>query len=384
MTTDIHFWEEPLYRLVLQLTVLQIGFLVAVILTIIGVRAFRLHKQRKTKDISSALYTPLMNYLAGDTSLEATYDTLKRYPRRNTCMELENYAIMLGGDALAKIRALYERLNLRNYGIRLSNSLIWWQRLEGIRLLGAAGGHDTVDILLDSLNDGHAIVRLAAARSLGRTKNPKAIEPLLQIMAESKQISQRQIAQTLVAFGPAAYPSLRRIIRQGITETFDHRFIAMALEMLALTGDIESSDPIREALDSTHLEIRIAAYKAAVILHVPLPHSTLKKGLSDPEWPVRAQATLAAGKLTDDSIVPLLAPCLSDSFWWVRNNAGIALSQHGIVGIRELERIRDQSEDRFARDMAARTLTSDPSYHLMQGSDKAPDATPKEAGEDRV
>ncbi|MCP4603177.1 MAG: HEAT repeat domain-containing protein [Proteobacteria bacterium] len=365
MTPTISLWEEPLYRLVLQIMIIQVVFLIFVIIGIILTRSFRLFQQKRNKAISAELYTPLMNYLASDMTLEAVHDLINRYPRGNICRELERYAIMLGGDALSKIRALYERLDLRNFGIRLCHSFIWWRRLEGVRLLGVAGGHDIVDVLLDRLKDSHAIVRLGAARSLGRTKNPRAIEPILKIMAESKRMSRRQLAQTLVAFGPASHPALRRIIRREVSESYDEHFIAMALEMLALTGDIESVEDIKAVLDSTHLEVRIAAFKACVILHIPLSASVLEKGLADSEWPVRAQAALAAGKTGDTSVVYSLGACLSDGNWWVRHNAGFALHKLGTKGIDELERVRDESHDRFARDMATRTLTNDPTYKTV-------------------
>ncbi|MDJ0761930.1 MAG: HEAT repeat domain-containing protein [Myxococcota bacterium] len=369
MYPTAHLWEEPLYRLILQITLLQVFILSAVIIGIIVVRSLRLHGQQRAKHFSSELYAPLMTYLAGDMSLEAAYDLVVKYPRQTICRELERYAIMLGGDALAKIRALYERLNLRNYGIKLSHSWVWWRRLEGVRILGAAGGHDIVDVLLDSLSDRHAVVRLAAARSLGRTKNPRAIEPILGIMAESKQLSQRQLAQTLVAFGPAAYPALRRIVRQGARAPSDHRFIAMALEMLALTGDIESSREIRAALTSENIEVRIAGYKSAMLLHIPLLVTDLTQGLGDDEWPVRAQAALAAGKTGDPAIVKKLGECLSDRSWWVRNNAATALHQLGMTGLNELEHIRLNSQDAFARDMATRILSTDPAYSLVRYSE---------------
>ncbi|MCP4680173.1 MAG: HEAT repeat domain-containing protein [Deltaproteobacteria bacterium] len=367
MMPDISIWEEPLYRLVLQITMLQIGILAVIAVGIVVVRGVRVHQLKRNDTISRQLFTPLMSFIAREISLEEIHGFLKGYSRYNICLELERYSALISGEGLSHIRALYERLDLRNYGIKLSHSFLWWRRLEGVRLLGAAGGHDIVDVLLESLSDPHAIVRLAAARSLGNTRNPRAIEPLLKTMAESTQLSRRQLAQTLIAFGPAAHPSLRRILRGEREEIFDHRFIAMTIEMLALTGDIESGDAIREALTSPHIEVRIAAFKAVQIMHLPLQSQALETGLADREWAVRAQAALAAGKLGRASIVPVLGSCLSDDAWWVRSNAGQALANCGTEGIGELKRISLESDDRFARDMATRTLTNDPSYNFRSG-----------------
>jgi HEAT repeat protein len=360
------FWEEPLYRLVLHIALGQVVFLAVVIIGIVLIRSLRIYRQNNNKRISQQLFTPLMRFLAKEISLDEAYQAVKEYPRHNICMELERYAIMLKGSALADIRDLYECLDLRRHGRRLNRSLFWWRRLEGVRLLGAAGGHDISDILLKRLDDSHNIVKLAAARALGSIDDENAIKPIIRIMAESKQMSRRQLAQTLIAFGPAAYPHLREIIRKEILNPRDSRFIAMILEVLAITGDIESGPEIRAALLSPHLEIRIAAFKATIILHLPLVPIELKNGLIDKEWQVRAQAALAAGKLGDSSIIEDLGKCLCDTSWWVRYNAGIALFQLGPDGIEKLEQIAQSNEDAFARDMAARTLTSDPTYQVLQ------------------
>jgi HEAT repeat protein len=111
--------------------------------------------------------------------------------------------------------------------------------------------------------------------------------------------------------------------------------------------------------------VRIAAFKAAALLHLPLQNEMLIGGLEDDAWQVRAQAALAAGKIKKASVVPHLGACLSDRSWWVRNNAGTALFNCGRPGVEELERVIEESDDPFARDMAMRTLTSDPLYHVL-------------------
>jgi HEAT repeat protein len=140
--------------------------------------------------------------------------------------------------------------------------------------------------------------------------------------------------------------------------------------MLALTGDIESAPEIKKMLTSPDREVRIAAFKAAVLLHIPLSKESLSVGLKDESWSVRAQAAIAGGKIGDTSIIDELATCLGDSNWWVRSNAGTALAALGLPGQKKLELVYRESEDPFARDMAARTLTSDPSYEFVPESKK--------------
>lgn len=358
-------WEEPLYRFIIQVTIAEIVMLALIMLGVIVVRQARILSERRRDKVAAALFDPLMHYLAGDRSLDETHALLRRFPKRIVCLEFEKYVMMLDGRALSRIRALYAALDLRTLGMNLAHSVYWWRRLEGVRLLGAAAGDDVVDILMDAVRDRSPVVRLAAVRSLGRIRSIKSIRPLLDMLSEAEHMSRRQLAQTLVAFGTDVQPFLKRILVEVLDKDGDPHFLATVLEVLALTGDVDCKGEVLLAMQSDKLEVRIAAYKAATLLHLPLATQTLLKGIADSEWQVRAQAALAAGKMKDTRVIPELGACLSDRNWWVRNNAGTGLFNCGRRGIAELYRIAAESDDRFARDMAMRILTADPLYHEM-------------------
>ncbi len=359
----VHLWEEPLYRFILQITIAEIIFLALIIIGVIFVRQARIVSERRRRRIAGALTPKIMAYLAGDTSIEETYMMIRRFPRRVVCLELEKYVMMLDGKALFRVRALYDKLALRQVGIRLSASSFWWRRLEGVRLLGAAAGEESVEILMDAVRDKSPVVRLAAVRSLGRIRSIKSIRPLLDMLSKAEHMSRRLLAQTLIAFGHDVRPFLVRILSDELEKGDNPQFLATVLEVLALTGDVDCKPEVLRAIESPLLEVRIAAFKAATLLHLPLSTEILKKGITDADWQVRAQAVVAAGKLKDTQVIPEIGVCLTDRSWWVRSNAGQGLFNCGPKGIAELYRIAAESEDKFARDMAMRTLTSDPLYH---------------------
>lgn len=378
MQDEAHtLWEEPLYRFILQLTIAEIGMLALIMLGVIFIRQARILAERRRDKVAKALFDPLMRYLAGDVSLDDTYEFLRRFPRRIVCLEFEKYVMMLDGRALSRIRALYARLDLRILGMKLAHSAYWWRRLEGVRLLGATAGDDVVDILMDAVRDRSPVVRLAAVRSLGRIRSIKSIRPLLDMLSEAENMSRRQLAQTLVAFGTDVQPFLKRILVEVLDKDGNPHFLATVLEVLALTGDVDCKGEVLLAMESDKLEVRIAAYKAATLLHLPLATKTLLNGIHDSDWQVRAQAALAAGKMKDTRVIPELGACLSDRSWWVRNNAGAGLFNCGRKGVAELYRIAAESEDRFARDMAMRTLTADPLYFEMN-NERLPKETTEE------
>ena len=360
-------WEEPLYRFILQITLLEIAMLGVIILGVIITRQVRLFSERRRARFAGQLFEPLMLYIAGDASLDDIYTKVRHIPKRIICLELERYVSMLDGRTLSRIRALYERLDLRNFGMKLAGSVFWWRRLEGVRLLGATSGEDIIEILMEAIQDKSPVVRLAAVRALGRIRSTKSIRPLLDMLSKAEHMSRRQLAQTLIAFGTDIQPFLKRILNETLDQEHpDSQFISTVLEVLALTGDIDCEKEVKRALVAKQLEIRIAAFKAAALLHLPLSTDELRHGLEDDAWQVRAQAAVVAGKLKDDSVIAPLGACLSDRSWWVRNNAGVGLFSCGKRGIRELHRIAHNSDDKFARDMAMRTLTSDPMFHAFE------------------
>ena len=171
----LSLWEEPLYRLILQITVAEVVLLGVIMVGIVVTREIRVVQNRRNQRISKALFDPFMGYLAGDLTLEEIHEIVRRIPKRTVCLALERYALMLEGETLSKMRALYERLKFRHLGLKLAGSLFWWRRLEGMRLLGATGGDEIVDVLMGAIQDSHPVVRLAAVRSLGRIRNTRAI-----------------------------------------------------------------------------------------------------------------------------------------------------------------------------------------------------------------
>ena len=369
-------WEEPLYRFILQITIAEIIFLALIILGVIAARQMRLIREKRRARIASAIFDPLMRYLAGDMSIDEIHQTLHKYPKTVVCLELERYVTMLDGRTLSRIRALYEQLNLRNYGIKLAYSRVWWRRLEGARLLGATSGEAVAEVLMELVTDDNPVVRLAAVRSLGRIRHTRAIRPLLDMLSKAEQMSRRQLAQTLIAFGSDVQPYLKEILREEMDAHGDPSFLATILEVLALTGDASSEPEVQLAIASTQLEVRIAAYKAAALLHLPLEPTVLVSGLEDDAWQVRAQAAVAAGKLKETRVIEELGACLSDRSWWVRSNAGNALFSCGKPGVEMLEEIVATSGDPFARDMALRTLTSDPLYEVVEQRQSLPMGSP--------
>lgn len=363
---------DPLYRLVVRIISVQFVALVAVLATVVFIRLRRIRQRRERMAANRTIAPILVRYLGGEIPLSEVIKTLRPLPKEQAAEILESYASAIASRLQEDLIALYRGLGLIDFAVRRSRSFIWWRRLEAVRILGMLEGKVEPQILFDRLRDPVPAVRLAAARGLGRSGDPRAVDPLLASLATPAGLSRPQIAAILVDLGASAHPRLRALLRKPPQTRAEARLYATILEVLALSGDTRAAPYIQYALTDQDPEIRIAAFRAAGILRLTLAPDDIVMGLEDDRWEVRAQAARTAGRVGLKEMVPHLATRLSDTTWWVRLNAASALRDLGESGLAELARLAADSNDPFARDMAARILTEDPrigsSYLLGRGA----------------
>ncbi len=355
-------WADPTYGTLMRISIVQVTLLAAVCISVAAIRWRRNTESVRTRAFHDVAQQALLALLAEEMEEVEVARVLRRLPRRDLCSILERYTTHLRGGSRETLEGLYGALGLRRYALRLSDSWLWWRRLEGIRLLGAMGGGLAQEVLVERLGDKHDAVRLAAARALAQSRDISVLPSLIDALGGAYRISRRQLAETLIDFGPRAWPSLRETLQSPPRHEGERRLHTTILEVLALSGDLQAASVIQDILGSEDMELRIAGYKAIMLLHLNLAAAQLRVGLRDKTWEVRSQAAKACGHAGHLELVEDLGVALSDDEWWVRFNAARALEQLGPEGRGELERVVYAGVDSYARDAALQVLTEDPAY----------------------
>lgn len=115
-------------------------------------------------------------------------------------------------------------------------------RQAAANVLATCGTKDHAAALLRLLKDGDISARQAAMRGLGRLKDKRAVEPLVEIVATGGPEAHQAVA-ALSACGPEAESAVLRLLKEKHVESRRH-----ACNILRQIGTRKSLEPLREVM----------------------------------------------------------------------------------------------------------------------------------------
>jgi hypothetical protein len=137
-------------------------------------------------------------------------------------------------------------------------------RHTALTVLANHGAKEQVPLLIKALNDPDAGMRATIAKGLGRIKDPRAMEPLVNLLAtgQSDQPYYRPphesaAADALVLLGPAAEPAVLALLKEKNIETR-----CQACNILRQIGTRKSLSPLRDLTFNPSKELSEAAAEA--------------------------------------------------------------------------------------------------------------------------
>jgi HEAT repeat protein len=137
-------------------------------------------------------------------------------------------------------------------------------RHAALTILANHGGKEQVPLLIKALNDPDAAMRTTIARGLGRIKDPRAIEPLANLLATApsdqpyfRPNRENAVADALVQIGPAAEPAALALLKEKNIETR-----CQACDILKQIGTKKSLGPLKDQTVNPSKELSEAAAEA--------------------------------------------------------------------------------------------------------------------------
>jgi hypothetical protein len=204
----------------------------------------------------------------------------------------------------------------------------------------------TVVALRYALDDNEPEVRLAAALALAELGNAPpvaAIVSRLQAGTDQPTLLLRRLFRLIVAESP------HDVIRIADGQLGTAGLRPFAIGALASTGSHEHSALLRVLAFDADLEVRTAALAGLAMLGQPDVADVIRDAMRDPAWQVRVAAINAARRLDLGSLVPDLIGCLDDEIWWVSFRAAEALTALGETGLNALRAIAASETERRGR-----------------------------------
>ena len=368
--------RDPLYRFAVWIILLQLGFILGAALIAGLIRWLKPRWDEKRMHEEASARQELLNLLGKRDQEEeerAAIELLEEVSMRSIINAFEQIVTRVSEVEQRRLRGSLIALAIENYALTLTRSFLWWRRLEGVLLLRSVGAETSESALVNLMSDQHPSVSFYAAWALARVSPVRGLEELIPYIetetnvAPSKVTLKRKVhrrdqlylsfSQQVTLLKELQLELLSEAELEAIFERLGDPLKPVMIEALIQSGRGRALSIVRIGINSVNDEVRIASYKAAVTSKLSLSEEELSRGLSDPVWPVRAQAVKAVGALKVLNLIPQVSRCLSDEQWWVRNNSAHALVQLGATGVEALSYASQFSSDRFARDISRLVLS---------------------------
>jgi HEAT repeat protein len=252
-------------------------------------------------------------------------------------LKKEDSAIVI--DALTEALGSFDRT-------RVADLLLDARDAEGklspnvLKALAVAGV--TAESQSSQLSAGDVVDRVRAADRLARLGDAKAVEPLIDALAISKETQVRvKAAEALGALRDRrAVESLMTAARAPETQ-----LRAAAVTALGVIADHVAAEALFIAARDNEPNVREAAVRSLSALGISV--EKVSSDLSSLNWQVRAAAVSTLGRLGDLGAVPSIISALKDSDSRVRSEAARTLGAFSTPSATDalINALRDQSAD---------------------------------------
>lgn len=293
--------------------------------------------------------------LTGEDQVELLEMSLWRRDLFLSRLIVERMKLLRGAGRQYLLR-LSEDLGLVDRFLKSLSSRKRWTRARAAENLGFFGGARCTGPLSRLLRDEDETIRAVAARALARLGTQDAVYALARTLDDESELTRLRVAENLERIGSPAIESLVKVLDDARNRQVGFQGPVQAVRVLGHLRAKEARHTLGYvALMGKNSDLRAQATLALGKVGDPSDIHKLVVSAEDREWPVRAQAANALGMIGESETVEKLQELMADGSWWVRMNASKALANMGPEGEKALVTVL-RGSDHFARDRAAATL----------------------------
>jgi HEAT repeat protein len=181
------------------------------------------------------------------------------------------------------------------------------EKERAVKSLGKIREPKATELLIDLLSDGSARIRRFAAAALGERKDPRAVVPLVSAFEVDDPHLRSHAKNALLAIGTPAVDHLISTLRSSSPS-----LRKVAAELLGIIKDGKAVNPLIHTLGDEDREVRMEAIGAVSSLKDVRAVEGLIGALQDGDSHVRRLAAIALGEIRDSRAVRPLIATLGD------------------------------------------------------------------------
>jgi HEAT repeat protein len=279
--------------------------------------------------------------------------------------ELEGFLVLwcraaesLRGHAHDHLREMARRLGIDTHLQKMLASRKLQLQLLAVVCLGHLRSRDAIPLLLERVRKAPSIVSTSAARALMRIDPAIAMPHVLEATAIRDDWALASVVPAFMEVDPAQVgPVLAAAVSTELyKESRGLRAggVSRLLRLHVAAHGAALRPALLEVLNGTESVNSLVAALAA--LSHPQDAEHARRLLRHVQWPIRAAAAKALGRLGGAGDFAPLRSSLGDANWWVRYRAAQALAALPGVSTTELNDLARSLTDRFAADMLRQAL----------------------------
>jgi HEAT repeat protein len=199
-----------------------------------------------------------------------------------------------------------------NYHFSLLYSAEPLIREKAVIELGNSGAVEVVKFLIQVLeNDKEWAVRCSAARALGQLGESEALEPLIKVLSDNRDV----LSQALQQEASYALSRLRGDNTPYLIKALESRDISTKIGVANVFANLKDSrgvEPLITLLEDSNLLLRLRVVQALGYQNDPRAVEPLLALLSDPDSSLRREIIFSLGKIKDRKSIEQILKSLDD------------------------------------------------------------------------